>query len=157
MKQQCHISFVYASWLILAGGFIFYVFRGEYLQACFWFFFIAVFLRLYVRYFPSLSRLMGYGSVEDQSAADVRPLNTKVFLYTGIGCPFCPLVKRRLIDLQLKMGFELKEIDVTFKPDVLIAKGIRALPVVEVGKAQWIGNATSEQLSSFIRSSAAQM
>ncbi len=79
MKQQCHISFVYASWLILAGGLIFYVFRGEYLQACFWVFFIAVFLRLYVRYFPSLSRLMGYGSVEDQSAADVRPLEYKGF------------------------------------------------------------------------------
>ena len=51
------------------------------------------------------------------------------------------------------MGFELKEIDITFKPDLLISKGIRALPVVEVGKAHWIGNATSKRLADFIRSS----
>jgi predicted DsbA family dithiol-disulfide isomerase len=96
---------------------------------------------------------MGYGSVADQAAKDVGSSSAKVVLYTGIGCPFCPLVKRRLSELQLKMGFELKEIDITFKPDLLISKGIRALPVVEVGKVQWIGNATSEQLADFIRSS----
>jgi glutaredoxin len=153
MKQQCHISFVYSTILVLACGLIFYVIRGDYLQAFFWIFFVVVFLRLYVRYFPSLSRSMGYGSVADQAAKDVGSSNAKVVLYTGIGCPFCPLVKRRLSELQLKMGFELKEIDITFKPDLLISKGIRALPVVEVGKVQWIGNATSEQLADFIRSS----
>jgi glutaredoxin len=151
MKQQCHISFVYGSWFILLCGFIFYIIKGDYLQACFWVFLVALFLWLYVRYFPSLSRSMGYGSVADQPAKDIQPINTKVFFYTGLGCPFCPLVKRRLIDLQSKMGFELNEIDVTFKPDLLIAKGIRALPVVEVEKTHWVGNATSEQLAVFIR------
>lgn len=154
MKQQCHIAFVYGSWLILAGGLIFYVIRGNYLQAVFWVFFVAFFLWLYVRYFPSLSRYMGYGSVADQPAKHIQNINTKVFLYTGLGCPFCPLVKRRLIELQSKMGFELNEIDVTLKPDLLIAKGIRALPVVEVREAHWVGNATSEQLATLIISNA---
>ena len=50
------------------------------------------------------------------------------------------------------MGFELTETDVTLRPDLLIAKGIRALPVVEVGDARWVGNATSQQLAAFITS-----
>jgi len=154
MKQQCHIGVVYGSWLVLIGGLIFYLMRGNVLQAVLWVGFIALFLWLYVRYFPSLSRFMGYGSVADQPAKDVRLSKGKVVLYTGIGCPFCPLVKRRLSELQSKMGFELSEIDVTLKPDVLIAKGIRALPVVEVAEARWVGNATSEELATFIATNA---
>jgi glutaredoxin len=150
LKQQCHITFVYASWLILVCGFLFLLIRENILQAVLWACFVAFFLWLYVRYFPSLSRYLGYGSVADQPAKDIHPSNTKVLLYTGLGCPFCPQVKRRLNELQSKMGFELDETDVTLKPDLLIAKGIRALPVVEVGDARWVGNATSEQLAMFI-------
>lgn len=157
MKQQCHIFFVYGSWFILLCGFIIYLIQGNIFHAVLWVFFIALFLWLYVRYFPSISRFMGYGSVADQPAKDIRPSNTKVILYTGLGCPFCPLVKRRLKELQSKMGFELKEIDITFKPDLLIAKGIRALPVVEVGETKWVGNATSEQLATFITSNTVPM
>jgi glutaredoxin len=150
MKQQCHISIVYGSWFIFLCGLIFYVMKGEYLQACFWVFFIVLFLWLYVRYFPSLSRLMGYGSVEDTPPNKIQSVSTSVILYTGAGCPFCPIVKHRLIELQRKMGFELKEIDITLRPEVLINKGIRALPMIEVGESQWIGNATSDQLVTFI-------
>jgi glutaredoxin len=113
-----------------------------------------LFLWLYVRYFPSISRFMGYGSVADQQATNVQPSHVKVIFHTGLGCPFCPLVKRRLHELQSRMGFELSEIDITLKPDVLIAKGIRALPVVEVAEARWVGNATSEQLATFIAGNA---
>ena len=150
MKQQCHISFVYGSWLILLGGLIFHLVQGNYLQAGLWVFFVGLFLWLYVRYFPSLSRYMGYGSVEDHLPKDLQQTKTNVTLYTGLGCPFCPLVKHRLQELQPKMGFNLKEIEVTIRPELLINKGIRALPVVEVGEARWIGNATSEQLAAFI-------
>jgi glutaredoxin len=150
MKQQCHVSFVYLSWLILACGMIFYLFRGNYLQAGLWVFFVALFLWLYVRNFPSLSKLMGYGSVADHPATEVIRTPGSVALYTGLGCPFCPLVRKRLKELQARMGFELREVDVTFKPDVLISKGIHALPVVEVGEGLWVGNATSEELAKFI-------
>lgn len=150
MKQQCNITYVYGSWLILICGLIFHLFRGSYVQAGFWVFFIVLFLWLYVRYFPSVSKYMGYGSVEDLQPTNIQPVITNVTLYTGLGCPFCPLVKKRLKKLQLKMGFNLKEIDITLRPELLIQKGIRALPVVEVGNAHWVGNATSDQLTTFI-------
>ena len=150
MKQQCHISFVYGSWIILLLGFIYYVIRGSYLQAGFWIFFIMLFLWLYVRYFPLIARYLGYGSVADRQPAQIQPVTAEVTLYTGLGCPFCPLVKNRLRELQTTMGFSLNEIDITLRPEVLIQKGIRALPVVEAGTAQWVGNATSEQLAAFI-------
>ncbi len=44
------------------------------------------------------------------------------------------------------MGFELHEVDVTFRPELLVSKGIRALPVIEIGDAVWVGNGTSQQL-----------
>ncbi len=150
MKQQCHVSLVYGSWLIVVCGIIFYLFRGNYIQAVLWLLFIPLFLWLYVRYFPSISQYMGYGSVEDRPATSVAPVAGSVTLYTGLGCPFCPIVKRRLTELQSKMSFELHEVDITFKPELLISKGIRTLPVIEIGDAKWIGNGTSLQLSQFI-------
>jgi glutaredoxin len=156
MKQQCHISFVYGSWLILACGLIFHLIRGNYVQGGLWICFVGLFLWLYVRYFPSVSRYLGYGSVEDHAATDIPQAHAQVTLYTGLGCPFCPLVKQRLEELRKKMGFELNEADITLRPDVLIAKGIRALPVVEVGDTRWVGNATSEQLAAFIARNSVQ-
>ena len=150
MKQQCHISFVYGSWFILLLGLVIYVIQGNYIQAISWCIFIAFFMWLYVRSFPRISRFMGYGSVADRTSEITQKVPVDVTLYTGVGCPFCPLVKNRLKGLQVKMGFHLNEIDVTFRPELLLQKGIRALPVVEVGTTQWIGNATSEQLAEFI-------
>jgi glutaredoxin len=150
MKQQCHISFVYGSWLVLFCGMAYFLFRGEYLDGCLWAFLVGVFLWLYIRYFPSLSRYMGYGSVEDNAPNNIQPINARVVLYTGVGCPFCPIVRRRLRELQHSMGFELEESDVTLRPELIKRKGIRALPVIEVGDRQWIGNATSDQLVTFI-------
>ncbi len=153
MKQQCNITFVYGSWVILLGGLAFYVIKGEYVQAVFWVVFILLALWAYVRFFPKISRYMGYGSVDDQPAKEVQSADAIVTIYTGVGCPFCPIVKTRLVDLQKRMGFSLKDIDVTLKPDLLISKGIRALPVVEVGNATLVGNATSEQLAKMIMES----
>ncbi len=150
MKQQCHIAFVYGSWFILAVGFFFYLINGGILNAILWVCFAGFFLWLYVRNFPSLARFMGYGSVGDQAAADAPRSAAEVTFYTGLGCPFCPIVRQRLHNLQSQMGFRLIEKDVTLKPDILIAKGIRALPVIEVGPGRWVGNATSQQLAEFI-------
>jgi glutaredoxin len=150
MKQQCHISFVYGSWLFAVCGICYYLFERNYLHALLWPVFILFFLWLYVRLFPSLSSYMGYGSMEDRPANHVIPSEIKVILYTGIGCPFCPIVKRRLLGLQSRMLFELREVDVTFKPEMLVSTGIRSLPVIQIGDARWIGNGTSAQLAEFI-------
>ena len=150
MKQQCHITVVYGSWLVLFLGLLYYLIQGNYIQAILWCFFIAVFILVYVRNFPKVSRFLGYGSVEDHKPDTTQRVTVDVILYTGVGCPFCPLVKNRLKELQTKMGFNLKEIDITLRPELLLQKGIRALPVVEVGTSQWVGNATSDQLAQFI-------
>jgi glutaredoxin len=141
---------VYGSWIVLLIGLAFYLFRGSVVQAVVWVFFVGLFLWLYVQYFPSLAKFMGYGSVADKPANNPKSSKASVVLYTGLGCPFCPIVKKRLTDLQAKMGFELSEIDVTLKPDLLIKKGIRALPVIEVADALRVGNGTSEEIAEFI-------
>jgi len=150
MKQQCHIAFVYSSLFILVGGIVFFLVRGLYIQTIFWVIFIILFLRIYVRYFPFISSYMGYGSVDDEPGNRLDQTHVDVTLYTGMGCPFCPIVKNRLKELQPRMEFKLKEIDITLKPDIIISKGIRAIPVVEVGRARWVGNATTDQLVKFI-------
>jgi glutaredoxin len=151
MKQQCHVAFVYLSWAVLLGGPLVQVALGQYVQAVFWLVFVGLFLWLYVRYFPAFSRSMGYGSVADEAAnGQERVPTAQVVLYTGKGCPFCPLVQKRLTDLQKTMGFQLKEVDITFRPEIMIAKGIRALPVVEIGDRRLVGNATSAVFAKFI-------
>jgi hypothetical protein len=150
MKQQCYMASIYGSWLIIIAIFVFYISRGHFLEAVLLPFLVAYFLWLYVKYFPKLSKVMGYGSVNDQVAENVQRSEVTVHFYIGIGCPFCPIVKRRLNELQQRIGFTLIEQDVTLKPDILIAKGIRALPVIEIGNVRLVGNATSQQLSQFI-------
>ncbi len=51
---------------------------------------------------------------------------------------------------QLTSGFTLNMIDVTLKLQTLMTKGIRSVPVVEVGEHRLVGNSTTEQLASLI-------
>jgi hypothetical protein len=48
------------------------------------------------------------------------------------------------------MGFDLNIIDVTLRPQTLMTKGIRSVPVVEVGDRRLVGNSTTEQLAALI-------
>jgi len=111
---------------------------------------------LYIRWFPHMSRWMGYGSVADSAPAPAAmPVALpRVTLYTANVCPFCPIIKRRLADLQRQFPFELEEFDVTFRPEIIRAKGLRSVPVLEANSRQLVGNATSAQIADFLRSSA---
>jgi predicted rRNA methylase YqxC with S4 and FtsJ domains len=51
------------------------------------------------------------------------------------------------------MGFTLHRIDVTLKPQILLQKGIKSVPVVEVGQNRLVGHATTEQLVELIERS----
>ena len=88
---------------------------------------------LYVRWFPNISQSIGYGSVADTPAAAGATSGTLpgVTLYTANVCPFCPIIRRRLGELQRQSGFEVREIDVTFRPEIVRAKGLRSVPVLE--------------------------
>src|SRR5581483_3383145 len=104
---------------------------------------------LYVRQFPRISRSMGYGDVSDRPAAAPPRVaaGPGVTIYTAIGCPFCPLVEQRLEALQKSMGFPFEKIDVTLRPALLASKGIRSVPVVEIGDTRLTGLMTTEQLA----------
>src|ERR1035438_4955977 len=73
-----------------------------------------------------------------------------VNFYTFFSCPFCPIVLARLQALQKEMGFSLKMFDVTLNPQTIMMKGIRSVPVVEVGDRRLVGNSTTEQLAGLI-------
>jgi predicted DsbA family dithiol-disulfide isomerase len=82
--------------------------------------------------------------------ANPRAAPITVNFYSFFSCPFCPLVLARLRALQTQMGFAVNVIDVTLKPGILMAKGIRSVPVVEVGEHRLVGNSTTEQLAALI-------
>ena len=108
----------------------------------------------YVSAFPNISHYFGYGRVDDQRTRQVAPVSLPVTFYTAVGCPFCPLVERRLLALQKQMGFELKKIDITLRPQLLMEKGIRAVPVVEAGGRRLVGHATTDQLAALLMGTA---
>lgn len=153
MKQQCYLAMIYLNWVVLAGGFAFLVFKGLHLFALAWLVVVPLAIWGYTRVFPSMSQIIGYGRITDAPARTSKRGSAEATLYTALGCPFCPVVKQRLIVLRDQMGFQLKEIDVTFKPALLAAKSIRVVPVIEAGERRLVGNATTEQLAELISGS----
>ena len=151
-KQQCYLWSVWLTWVGLPALAIgIGVIRG-------WRAAVVVLLVgalaqiLYIRKFPKVSRMLGYGSVEDVAAEPALQTNagSSVILYTANVCPFCPIVKRRLTELQQHLGFEFVEMDITFQPGLIREKGFRSVPVIEMNGRYWVGNATSAQLAAFL-------
>lgn len=150
LPQECPVVFLYLTWLVYAGGLGYFVAKGELVLGTVWLVAYPVLLRGYVLVFPRISRWLGYGRVDDEAAGGTGPSSTRVVLYTAAGCPFCPIVERRLRELQARMAFDLDQVDVTLRPELLIRKGIRAVPVVEVGEQRITGHATSRELARLI-------
>jgi len=151
MKQECSLWVVWLTWLGLpvlavvlglvaswpAGVFVLLV--GVAAQVG------------YVRWFPRISRWVGYGSVADEPAEVLPARSTaQVTLYTANVCPFCPLVRGRLERLQQELDFTLHEVDVTFRPGLVQSKGFHAVPVVEIDGRYVVGNSTSTQLAALL-------
>ncbi len=157
MEQRCHLAAVWLTWLglpllaIVVGVRVGWAAAGVVLLVG------VVAQILYIRWFPSVSRWMGYGSVDDVPAGPASVSEghlPRVTLYTANVCPFCPILKRRLAELQRQSPFEVEEIDVTFRPDIIRAKGLRSVPVIEANGRHLVGNATSAQLADFLRGAA---
>ena len=152
MEQRCHLSMIWLTWvglplLAILVGLRSGLFAGIVVLGV-----GAAAQILYVRHFPRVSRWMGYGSVSDTPADPASPPRppARVRLYTANVCPFCPIVRRRLEDLRRQTPFELEEIDVTFRPQIVREKGLRSVPVVEVDGRRIVGNATSAQLAALL-------
>jgi glutaredoxin len=153
-KQQCPLFLLFLG----AAGYLFLLANaaldGAYAFALSWLLLVPLGWWGYMRVFPSIARYLGYGSVEDQPAGALVQARAKVTMYTALGCVFCPIVKQRIRALQTEMGFDLEIVDVTLKPDLVVAKGIFAVPVVEVGAQRLVGNVTSAKLAALIRDQA---
>lgn len=145
---------IYLNWVVYLGGLLYLVGIGNLVVAAIWLLLLPLGLRAYLRLFPMISPYLGYGDVSDKRAPGVTypRVSSEVLFYTAGGCPFCPLVEERLERLRRLMGFELKTIHVTYRPE-LITQGIRAVPVVEVGGRRLVGHATTDQLVALITGS----
>jgi len=156
MKQQCHISMIYLSWALYLGVVVALVWRANWPLAAVWLVTAPLCQWLYIRKFPSLSAGMGYGPITDKPAAAPAVAPVEVRLYTALGCPFCPLIEQRLDRLRQSMYFSLEKIDVTLRPDLLSSKGIRSVPVVEVGGRLLTGLASTRDLAEAIAAPVAE-
>jgi glutaredoxin len=164
MKQQCYLAMVWLTWLGLPLLAVVVGLRAGLVRGLPVGVVAAVFVLLvgivaqvlYVRWFPHVSRWAGYGSVADSPAdpTSMPPQLPRVKLYTANVCPFCPIVKRRLSELQRQRPFELEEIDVTFQPEIIRSKGLRSVPVLESNGQLLVGNATSKQIADFLSAAA---
>lgn len=152
MKQQCYLWSVWFTWIGLPALAI-----GMGVVQGWWAALVVLLLGggaqiFYIKIFPRVSPWLGYGSVEDVAVESA--LHTKavprVILYTASVCPFCPIVRQRLIELQRNLRFEFMEVDITFQPALIREKRFRSVPVIEQNGRYWIGNATSSQLAAFL-------
>ena len=153
MEQRCHLSAVWLTWLGLPLLALVVGLRLGPLAALAVLGIGVIGQVLYVRCFPYISRWLGYGSVADTPAnpAPIAGPMAHVTLYTANVCPFCPIIKRRLAELQRQHRFAIEEVDVTFRPEIVRAKGLRSVPVLEANGRRLVGNATSAQITEFLR------
>lgn len=154
LKQQCTLTNLYFGTLMFtilyAGGVLFYAYRHNWTALLLWLVLLPCARWAGLRLSPLTSKWRGQGSVDDKLPSSVNKALVEVAFYSHNGCPFCPIVRRRLEALQREMDFKLTKIDLTFKPQVAANKGIRSVPVVEVGNERLFGNATTEQLAQLI-------
>ena len=80
-----------------------------------------------------------------------------MILYTANLCPFCPIIRQRLAALRATLAFDLEEVDVTFRPGLVMRKGLRSVPVLEAGGRYLVGNATTAELLAFLQAGAGQL
>ena len=154
-QQQCNVVGLALSWIGYAAGLGYFSYQREWVAGLLWLICIPSLRWVLFHFFPYISRFLGYGSIVDKFAripprhAD-SPAPVAVNFYSFFSCPFCPIVLARLQALQKQTTFTLNTFDVTLKPQMLMTKGIRSVPVVEVGEHRLVGNSTSEQLAELI-------
>lgn len=153
-KQECTVRSLYFTGAVYVAGYVaglvFFAYQRNWIQLSLWLLLLPLFKWAYLRFFPQLSKWRGYGRLDDAVPASVSRSPVAVTFYSLLGCPFCPIVERRLKTLQRQMDFVLQTVDLTLKPQISEEKNIRSVPVVEVGKVRLVGNATTEQLAQLI-------
>ena len=155
-KQQCYVVGLALGWIAYAIGLVYFGSQRRWGVGALWMVGVPCVRWALYHFFPRISRFLGYGRIVDTLApippTQVNPSGAPVVVkfYSFFSCPFCPIVLARLQALQQQMRFTLETVDVTLKPQMLLTKGIRTVPVVEVGDHRLIGNSTTEQLARLI-------
>jgi len=155
-EQQCNVAGLALSWIGYAAGLGYFSYRRQWVAALLWMVGMLCLRWALFHFFPRISRFLGYGQIVDKFAsippphANPRATPIAVNFYSFFSCPFCPIILGRLQALQKQMGFVLKTFDLTRNPRTLLRKGIRSVPVVEVGNHRLVGNSTTEQLAGLI-------
>jgi glutaredoxin len=144
-EQKCTVTSLYRIWVGFAVGLVIFAYSRNWVALLLWLVLMPLGKLAYIRFYPYFSR-----QTDDRPPASVRKVPVEVTYYRALGCPFCPIVFERLQALQKQMEFKLRTVDVSFNPHFLAAKGIRSVPVVEVGSKRMVGNATSAQLAQLI-------
>ena len=154
--QQCNVAGLALSWIGYAAGLGYFSYQRQWVGALLWMVGVPCLRWALFHFFPRISRFLGYGRIVDKFAsippphANPRVAPVAVNFYSFFSCPFCPIVLARLQALQKQMGFTLKTFDLTLNPQMLLTKGIRSVPVVEVGDHRLVGNSTTEELAGLI-------
>jgi len=152
-KQQCYVAGLALGWIGYAVGLAYFSYEREWALVLLWMAGVPCLRWAPFYFFPHISRFLGYGRIMDKLApippphANPSATPVAVNFYRFFSCPFCPSVLARLQALQKQMGFTLEIFDVTFKPQMLLTKGIKSVPVVAVGDQRLVGNSTTEQLA----------
>jgi glutaredoxin len=155
-KQQCYVASLALGWIGYAVGWAYFGYHHQWVVVLLWIVGVPSLRWALFYFFPHISRFLGYGRIVDKFApippphANPSAAPVAVNFYSFFSCPFCPIVLTRLQALQKQMGFTLEILDVTLRPQMLLTKGIRSVPVVEVGDHRLIGNSTTEQLAKLI-------
>lgn len=153
MKQQCHLAMIWLSWAVYFGGLAWFIWDRVWILAAVWLVAVPLVQAFYIRKFPAFSTAMGYGPIADHPAPPLlhqAPASVEITLYTALGCPFCPLMEQRLESLRAAMGFTLRKIDVTLRPDLLSSRKILSVPAVEIYGRVLTGLISSEDLAAAI-------
>ena len=150
LPQRCPIVLLYLNWLAFLGVAAYLALERQPVFLAVWIVVAPPALYGYIRVFPRISRLLGYGSVTDREAVDPARAAARVTLYTGAGCPFCPIMEQRLRALQVTMGFELEVIEVTRRPGLVGRKRIGSVPLIEVDGRRRAGCLTSRDVAVLI-------
>lgn len=155
-EQQCNVAGLAFSWLAYAAGLGYFSYQRQWVAALLWMVGVLCLRWAMFHFFPRISRFLGYGRIVDKLAVTPPPhpaagaAPVAVNFYSFFSCPFCPIVLARLQALQKQMGFTLNTFDMTLNPRMLLVKGIKSVPVVEVGEHRLVGNSTTEQLAGLI-------
>lgn len=149
-KQQCSVVALALGWLGYFAAVLYFVYERSWVGGSLFLVLVPCLRWTLFHYFPSISRFLGYGTVDDLVPESTNTARVAVTFYSFFSCPFCPIVLRRLEALQQVMDFTLEKVDVTLQPQMVVSKGIRSVPVVEVGGQQRVGNLTTAQLAEFI-------